>query len=361
MKVDLIAGRRSPELHGISRYIGEVYGRNRREADFRIIDYRGSRMPGLAGLKGLAAYPFIVKKRRRAGSIVHIGSLLDAHLLNYLDLRPSIVTCHDIFPLLPGEYPLRKRAVLRFSMRGMQKAQAVICDSRFAGDEMARLFGIPEHRVRVIYLGVDHDRYKPLPQDPEKKRQYGFEDGLLTVLNVGLDQPRKNLPVLLEAFRELLRAGMDVRLLKVGRPQREKEGERIRRLVDDLGLGKHVVFTGYVPEDDLPHLYNLSDLFVFPSLYEGFGLPPLEAMACGCPVITSDAASLPEVVGDAAVMVDPRDVEGLAGRMRDALRDPDLREGLRERGLRQAGRFSWDRTARETLDLYREVDERTPA
>jgi len=125
--------------------------------------------------------------------------------------------------------------------------------------------------------------------------------------------------------------------------------------VSELGLGDRVHFAGYVHDADLPALYGGADLFVFPSLYEGFGLPPLEAMACGTPVVCSNAASLPEVVGDAAVTVDPYDVDALAEAMQRVLADRDLREDLRARGLARARQFTWERTARETLAVYREV------
>ena len=122
-----------------------------------------------------------------------------------------------------------------------------------------------------------------------------------------------------------------------------------------LGLEREVIFAGYVDEDELPAWYNAADLFVYPSLYEGFGLPPLEAMACGCPVITSNTSSLPEVVGDAGIMVDPHDVDALADAMERVLTDESLREDMRRRGLERAKRFSWQRSAREMWDIYEEV------
>jgi glycosyltransferase involved in cell wall biosynthesis len=127
------------------------------------------------------------------------------------------------------------------------------------------------------------------------------------------------------------------------------------RRLRDLGLEGEVFFHGFVPDEDLPALYTAAELFVFPSLYEGFGLPPLEAMDCGTPVITSDTSSLPEVLGEVGIMVDPRDVSGLTEAMRRVLTDGGKRREMRERGLRQAARFSWERTAQETLEVYRSV------
>jgi glycosyltransferase involved in cell wall biosynthesis len=126
-----------------------------------------------------------------------------------------------------------------------------------------------------------------------------------------------------------------------------------------LGLENHMHFMGFVPEDDLPALYNGADLFAFPSLYEGFGLPVLEAMACGTPVITSNVSSLPEVAGNAALLVDPYNVDELAGAIRRILSDPALAADLRARGLERARQFSWERTAQETLEVYRNVLQQT--
>jgi glycosyltransferase involved in cell wall biosynthesis len=147
----------------------------------------------------------------------------------------------------------------------------------------------------------------------------------------------------------------NVKLIKVGSPEYLGHLEQLKQLTYELSLEGSVLFLDHPPEEDLVALYNLAALFVFPSLYEGFGLPPLEAMACGTPVVCSHAASLPEVVGDAALMVDPYDVDGLAAAMERVLRDADLRQDLRERGLARASQFTWERTARQTVAVYREV------
>jgi glycosyltransferase involved in cell wall biosynthesis len=132
----------------------------------------------------------------------------------------------------------------------------------------------------------------------------------------------------------------------------------IFKTVDTLGLAGDVKFTGHVPWEDLPFLYNLAEIFVYPSFYEGFGLPPVESMACGCPVITSNTSSLPEVVGDAGILIDPRDKEGLSKAIHETITDDDLRRRMRTKGLQRAKRFSWERCARETLKVYEEVYEK---
>ena len=167
---------------------------------------------------------------------------------------------------------------------------------------------------------------------------------------MGSLEPGKNRGRLLQAFGRLRARGLEHTLAVAGQRAWRFEGEE--PLAGRLGLADAVRFLGYVPPADLPALYSAADLFVFPSLYEGFGLPALEALACGTPVVTSSVSALPEVVGDAALQVDPLDVEALAEAMERLLRDDGLRADLRERGLRRAEEFSWERTARQTLAVY---------
>jgi glycosyltransferase involved in cell wall biosynthesis len=173
------------------------------------------------------------------------------------------------------------------------------------------------------------------------------------VLAVGNKQPRKNLSRLVRAFSSIALEMPDVTLVIVG--QSGWQGSDVEQTVKSLGLNTRVRFTGFVPETDLPALYSGADVFCYPSLYEGFGLPPLEAMACGAPTITSNTSSLPEVVGDAALTVDPMSIEEMAGALRSLLADSTKREEYGRRALRQAALFSWDKTARLTRDAYDQV------
>jgi glycosyltransferase involved in cell wall biosynthesis len=173
------------------------------------------------------------------------------------------------------------------------------------------------------------------------------------ILSLGTFEPRKNLTVLLEAYQHLLDQGSELRLVIAG-----KKGWLYRGFFErlhDLGLEDQLVFPGFVPEADLPALYSAAEMFVFPSLYEGFGLPVLEAMACGTAVVSSNAASLPEVAGDAALMVDPHSVGDLVQAISTLSENENLRQELEAKGQRQAKKFSWEKTARETLDVYQSV------
>lgn len=207
----------------------------------------------------------------------------------------------------------------------------------------------PEH---IVLEAADH-RFRPISaaESEPTLRQYGIERPY--ILYVGALESRKNLPRLLAAYARLREWSERWRLVIVG--ARKWKSSPIFDTVQQLGLEPHVTFTGYVADEHLPALYSGADLFAFPSLYEGFGLPVLEAMACGTPVVTSNTSSLPEVAGDAAILVDPRDVEQIANAMWLVLSQPDLAAALREKGLARAAQFTWERTARETIEVYKQA------
>ena len=206
----------------------------------------------------------------------------------------------------------------------------------------------------MISLGCD-PRFQPVADKAALKsvrRRLKLDDAY--ILHVGTIEPRKNLSTLVRAYARLRREHrLTPELVLAGEPGWMYQPTV--RLVEELGLRNSVHFIGRVPAAELPAVYSAADLLVFPSLYEGFGLPPLEAMTCGTPVVASNVSSLPEVVGDAGLLVDPRDETALAEAMFRALTDTDLRQQMRERGLQRAKGFSWERCARETLAVYAEA------
>ena len=295
---------------------------------------------------------------------------------------PVVVTIHDIsFEHYPEFFSPRDYAILKtlvpFSAR---RAARVITVSQHAKREIVQRYGIDPQRVAVTYEAAA-EQFRPVT-DPAAlqavRARYGIGDGPF-LLALGNLQPRKNIGRLVEAFGKVvnseqfsvisglsetvsedrspitdhstsLRYGTACSLVIAGKALwRESE---IFATVQQAGLEERVVFPGYVDDADLPALYSAATAYVYPSLYEGFGLPPLEAMACGTPVVCSTAASLPEVVGDAAVSIDPLRVDSLAQGLREVLGNAGLRDDLRARGLRRAAQFSWDRCAAETLAVY---------
>lgn len=277
-------------------------------------------------------------------------------------LRPAVVTVHDIVPFLvrhdEEQSTFRHPLDVLFdglAMSGLKRANALISVSEFTKRTIVETFGYAPERIWVVPNGVAHETFSPQAVPSAFRDRYGLQDGCRYLLYVGSENPRKNLPRLLQAFARVRQEMPEVRLIKIGSPEYTEQARLLRAQIQAMGLEEEVRFVEHVSDQDLALFYNAADLFVFPSLYEGFGLPPLEAMACGTPVVCSNAASLPEVVGDAAVTVDPYDVDALADAMHRVLADPELREDLRARGLARARQFTWERTARETLAVYREV------
>lgn len=268
----------------------------------------------------------------------------------------TVVTIHDIsYEFFPEFFSPRDRTLLStFVPVSAKRASKIITVSNNTKQDIIERYGVDEDSIVVTHEAAD-PAFAQITDERLLRRvrdEYGISDDFL--LAVGNLQPRKNLPRLVEAFADLIQSGAIRHQLVIAGQAFWRESEIID-LVEDKHLQDHVVFTGYVPREDLVLLYNAATLFLYPSLYEGFGLPPLEAMACGTPVITSNCSSLPEVVGDAALLIDPRDTEQLAQAVAKALSSDELRRELSLRGLERAKSFSWERTARETLSVYEEV------
>ena len=265
-----------------------------------------------------------------------------------------VITIHDVISLvLPWAFPLKRRLVLTAALsRIRRQADRVIVPSEAVREDVVRYLQVDRGRIAIIPYGCE-ERFRPVG-DPKSfeavKRKYGLPDRY--VLFLGTLEPRKNVAMLVRAF-SLLHAdqlGQDLKLVIAGGRGWGYEG--LFETVEALGLYDHVIFTGFVEDDDLPDLYRGAHLFVYPSLYEGFGLPILEAMASGVPVIASHTSSMPEVAGDAALLVDPHDPEALASAMASVLGDEELREAFRQKGVARVKCFSWEAVARKTLEVY---------
>lgn len=275
--------------------------------------------------------------------------------------QPPVCPCrvvsavHDIaFERFPQTFSPTQRLYMRTLIPLLaRRADAVLTVSLYSKDDICERYGIPAERVHAI--PVSHDpAYRPVVDGDRlvaTRKRHSLPERF--VLFVSRLDPRKNLTGLLEAMSRLGPHYGDVGLVVVG-----KKGlgylaavERMR----ELGLEPRVHFTGYVPIEEIVDLYNLADVFVYPSFFEGFGMPPLEAMACGAPVVASNVTSIPEVVGDAGLLIDPGDSDAVADAIRRVLDDEELAAELRAKGLARAAEFSWERTARETYRVYRAV------
>jgi len=265
-----------------------------------------------------------------------------------------VFTLHDLTSFQNPEYypPLIRWRLNQAISRGLSKARRILCVSTFVRDQVHETFGIPLERLVVIHHGVA-EQFRPVPQAQARLllfQKYGLSRPFL--LFVGQMKARKNILRILEAFGRFRRETItDTTLVLVGRRGHTSEG--IDETIQRLQLEYDVLELGHVPAEDLPALYSAAEMFVFPSLLEGFGLPVLEAMACDTPVITSNVSALPEVAGDAALLVNPLSVEELADAIRSLHSDGLLRQRLKEKGLARANQFSWAQTARETRNAYR--------
>jgi glycosyltransferase involved in cell wall biosynthesis len=292
--------------------------------------------------------------------IYHLTSQTLASLL--LLHRPKgrvVVTVHDIFPYMLRDDPqlphFRDHLNLRLAMSGLKRADHLITVSQYSKRCVVEHLGIAPERITVIYQGVDHERFRPLPVDEAIRQRYGLSESHCYLIYVGTEDPRKNLATLVRALAKLRHELPDVELIKIGRSHFDHERHRLIELATQLGVRTAIHFLEDVPEDDLPLLYNLADVYVTPSLYEGFGFPVLEAMACGTPVVCAEAGSLPEIAGSAALRVLPCTVETLAEALRSLLTSKDKQLQLRRAGQNQARRFAWPATIENTAAAYRQL------
>lgn len=271
---------------------------------------------------------------------------------------PVVVSIHDLsFEHLPHTFHRRSRTQLRLTVRhSAKRAAKILTLSEHTRRDVIETYGIAPERITAIPLAAPR-HFSPVEDNRELQRvrhNYGIDGPY--ILSVGSIQPRKNLARLINAYASLRGKYAEAELPKlvlVGK--RAWLYDETMRALTQTGLKESVILTGYVPETDLPALYSSALCFVYPSYFEGFGLPPLEAMKCGAPVIVGNQTSLPEVVGDAALTVDPYDVSSIAAAIERLVKDSDLRRELSVKGRSRAETFDWRETARRTLQIYEQV------
>ncbi len=295
--------------------------------------------------------PVILKKNKV--DLFH-GTLFLDPILSHV---PSIITIYDmVLNTFPETMSWKNRLPLKLLMKSSaKKAARIIAISESTKKDIIKFIEIQPEKIRVIYPGVSKN-FSPLNDENDGVILDSLKLSPGYILTVGTLEPRKNLIRLLNAYKMIVSGDGEIpQLVIVGGHGWLKVD--INKIVDSLGLSKKVLFTGYVSDNDLPALYRNAKIFVYPSLYEGFGLPPLEAMACGIPVISSDTSSIPEVVGDAGLLVDPYRTDEIARAINIVLRNEELYTRLKRAGITRSGLFSWDKTAQETIKLYQEVIE----
>jgi glycosyltransferase involved in cell wall biosynthesis len=270
---------------------------------------------------------------------------------------PSVVTIHDCIHLMFPQY-LPNRMAYAYARAQMwsaaRRSNYILTVSEASKRDILHLFNVAPEKIVVVYNAID-SHFSVTPSDEAVARvreRYQLDHRF--VLYVGNIKPHKNLVRLIEAFDELRRGELDdLKLLIIG--DQISKLPALRRAVHRHKIHKHVRFLGYLADDQLAILYRLASVFAFPSLYEGFGLPPLEAMASGTPVVTSNVSSLPEVVGGAAVLVDPYDVDAIVDGLRRVLTNPTLAAEMRQKGIERAREFSWERSVAKTWGVYQQI------
>jgi glycosyltransferase involved in cell wall biosynthesis len=294
--------------------------------------------------------PRLVRKHRL--DVLHIPSY---RRLTQSGACATVATIHDLAPFhVTGKYDPLRMFYARVIVRKLARRQrAIIAISRNTARDIFRFFNVSRDRVRVIYNGLDHERFAPgLDEDTALRARARWNLPQPFFLYVSrLEHPAKNHVRLMAAFNQFKQASASPWQLVFAGKDWPGAGA-IHAAMRNSPFAGDIRSLGFVADADLPSLYHAAGAFVYPSLYEGFGMPPVEAMACGLPVLSSDRGALAEVIGDAALIVDPEDIGDLARKLRALALDPDLRHRLRERGLRQARRFDWNETAAATLEVY---------
>lgn len=317
-------------------------------------------------------FAFYLFLKKLAPDLIHVP----LNVVPLLMPRPYVVTIHDMSSLLFSQrWQMRRDFRLFLFRRGLLRAERVIAVSAATRRDVENLLGIPAQRIRQIYEAPDPRFLRPDAGDEaagaaeaaaadRQRILERYQVNYPFVLYAGAVRPQKNIPRLVEAFA-VLRGDLenhpiykDLRLIIIG--DEISKYPSVRRAVIKTRVEDVVRFLGFVPVQTLRVFFEAASAFVFPSLYEGFGLPPLEAMACGTPVVTSNVSSLPEVVNDAAVLVNPENVFDIARGLREVLLDENLRADLIRRGYQQTRRFSWAQTARQVLEIYQEVAQSRP-
>jgi len=365
MKIGIITGNTGSVRSGMGNYIYQIVSNLKKNPSLHLTLIANEKQQIFSDLPVITPdYPFpgfsfllwsqilsLQKKIFSKFDVVHNP----AHFP--LLFKPSlryVCTIHDITPILhPQFHPLWRTLYSRIALpRLISCSDKIIADSQQTKKDLISYYHVPEDKIKVIYLGASEEYKKlDLPAVDAIRQKYHLKDQF--ILFIGNLEPRKNIPNLIRAFFLCRKHNVDLKLVIAG-----KKGwkfEEIFTTISQHHLEDSVVFLDYVPHEDLPALYNAASLFVYIPFYEGFGLPVLEAMRCGLPVITSNVSSLPEIVGAGGIMVDPSDVKGIAEKMTLLLSDKDLREENMRYNRSRCSLFSWENCARQTQDVYNEV------
>ncbi|NLG50940.1 MAG: glycosyltransferase family 4 protein [Chloroflexi bacterium] len=371
MQVQLIV-KPGPGVTGISRYTEHLYyGLIASGLDARLAHpatalpwpplQSGLERLGLDVNTFLSSYPLRVAVG--PADLYHLTTqTLASLLLTQRFRRPVVVTVHDIIPYLVRHDPALNTlhhsldaSFYRLSLAGIKRADGLLAVSEYTRRTLIEALGLPAHKIHVVYPHMDLTLFHPQPVPDSFLAKYGLNRDAEYVLYVGTNDPRKNLPTVVQALAILRARGRNVKLLRIGADPFAREKALVQRLIARWDMQQHIIFFAGVSDADLALFYNVGRLLAFPSFYEGFGIPVVEAMASGTPVVCSPAASLREVAGDAAQFVDPHSANALALAMEQVLDDQALREHLRAQGIQQARKFANGDMLQRIREVYQSL------
>ncbi|MFC1651814.1 glycosyltransferase family 4 protein [Patescibacteria group bacterium] len=306
--------------------------------------------------------PFLWTQFRLALEISRVKPeilFVPAHVMPWIHPKKTLITIHDVgYEHYPQSYSKFALWYLKRTTKNMvKKAEQIIVPSESTKKDLVSMYGCDGKKVNVIYHGYNSDLYRKIDNETKiglTKKKYGLDENENYLFFVGRLEERKNILGMIKAFYKVKsQTNFDYKFVIAGKPG--VGYEKIQKLVKDLMIENDVKFLGYVQEEDLPFLLSGADIFLFPTFYEGFGLPILEAMSCGVPVITSKTSSCPEVAGEAAILVNPDNTQEIAEGIVRILSDSRLRNTLVQQGFRQIEKFNWDKTARKTLKVLQKM------
>ncbi|MEO0136773.1 MAG: glycosyltransferase family 1 protein [candidate division WOR-3 bacterium] len=354
MKIALINDQ--PFYSGMGKYAFKIFELLKEEfaLDFLLLDYkdrvlRNQKGDIIAQDKKFPLFdnkPFFWYRIHKKFPEYDLYHFANQNLSFLISKTNSIITCHDLAPLIVPDHPSEK-IWRRFIYWGLKKALIIMADSDSTKKDLIKIYGISEKKIKTVYLGVEHNIFRPLQNKEILKHKLNIPEDFKVILNVGTEKYRKNIPCLLKAFAKLLADYKNIILIRVGR-----QSDTTRQLIRKLGIENNIKYFENVKENELPDFYNAADIFVMPSFYEGFGLPALEAMSCGTPVVVANTSSLPEIVGEAGLKVNPYSVLEIYEGIKKLLDNRSLYSELKEKGITQAKKFTWQKTADSVAEIY---------
>ncbi|MBY9006747.1 MAG: glycosyltransferase family 4 protein [Candidatus Lokiarchaeota archaeon] len=350
MKIINYIGRKLPYINGILRRQIELDRciSKQKKIDISYFYYLPPRNPFDFLIKRFIKYPIqSYKNNKEKDTINHISAQIHSDILHFLNKSKTIITCHDIHTFMEKKNLQNPILLQKYMLSGLRKCRHIIAISEFTKNEMIKALNIPEERIVVINNGINNDIFYPI-KEYEKINISPLFPNHKKILHVGTEVARKNIPTLLRAFYYVKKEIKNVKLIRIGRP-------KYQSMVRDLKLENDIVYISDINNPRLREIYNLADILVFPSFYEGWGFPGLEAASCGLPVICSDIPTFKEIYKDFPLFYPPKDFKKLSKLIINTINNDDRKKSMTKKGLKIAKSYTWEKSAREYLKLISSI------